>query len=92
MKVTVKYTAQAKQFAGVGCEEIEVPDSTNVTQFIQSIGARSNSELRNLLVDFEGTPRLSYLVFIGDRCLRGNSNEALKPNDEITIMSMISGG
>ena len=92
MKVTLKYTAQAKLFAGTATEEIDIFDGASVAQLVQKIAARDNPALRNLLVSEDGTARQSYLVFVGDRCLRGNSADLLCHNDEITIMSMISGG
>ncbi len=92
MKVTLKYTSQAKLFAGKASEDIEIFDGASVAQLIQNIAARDNPSLRNLLISEDGTARQSYLVFVGDRCLRGNADDLLSHNDEITIMSMISGG
>lgn len=92
MKVVVQYSAQARQFAGIAMEEVELRDESTVRQLIQSISSRNNPALRSMLLGEDGQPRQSYLVFVGDRCVHGDASEPLRDGDRVAIMSMISGG
>lgn len=91
MQVTVEYAAQLKRAAGVAKENLELGEVCNVRELVLQLAER-HGEMRGLLVDAEGMPQRSLLVFVGDEQFASDSDRALSDREVVTILTPISGG
>lgn len=88
MSVTVKFSGQARDVAGV-------PSLTSVAARVDELLkelARANDALRPLLLRADGTPLASLLVVVGDEQVRVDDPRPLRAGDVVTIMTPIAGG
>ena len=92
MKVTVEYTAQLKQTAGLASEEVEVESGSTVQQLMTQLAENHGENLKGMLFDADGKLQPSLLLFVGDEQVQGDSAPALVDGSVITILSPISGG
>lgn len=79
MKVTVRYAAQAREAAGTASETVEL-EGSSVRDLLRRLAERHG----NIFL------HPSTLVFVRDEMVRGARE--LKPGDEVSIMTPISGG
>lgn len=92
MKVTVEYTAQVKQAAGISAEEVELDKTCSVQDLVTWIAAAHGDPLRGILLDADGDVHPSLLLFVGDTQVRPRDSAPLNDRDVVTILSPISGG
>jgi molybdopterin converting factor small subunit len=89
MLVTVKYSAQLRQAAGVPREQLDVPSACSIRDLLAA-AARKNEALRAQLLDSSGAPRPHLLICVGDEQVTAGT--VLKDGDEVTLLSPIAGG
>jgi molybdopterin converting factor small subunit len=92
MRITVEYAAQVKRAAGAASETVEMDGPAPVREVLSRVAQRHGSALRELLLDAEGQPRPSILLFVGDRQVRGDDPTRLDGSEPLTIIPPISGG
>jgi len=92
MKVTVKYSAQARLATGRASEEIDLDEPVTVHDLVIRLSRQHGTAFRRLALDANGCPHPSLLVVIGDDQVRPNDHRKLAAGDQVTIMSPISGG
>jgi molybdopterin converting factor small subunit len=92
MKVTVKYSAQARLATGVGSEEVELDEPTTVHDLVIRLARQHGSAFRRLTLDASGCPHPSLLVAIGDDQVRPGDHRRLASGEVVTIIPPISGG
>ena len=92
MVVTVEYTAQLKRASGKAREEIELDDSSTLTDLVNTIADRHGEELSRMLKSADGTPQATVIPFIGDDQVRWDASAALADGVTVTLLSPISGG
>jgi len=92
MKVTVRYSAQARHAAGRAFEEIELGVPISIKALLAHLAEKNENGLRNLLVDANGNSRAAVLVFVNDEQMQPGASDQIKDGDEVEILSPISGG
>ncbi|HLY08729.1 MAG TPA: MoaD/ThiS family protein [Planctomycetota bacterium] len=92
MKVTVKYSAQARVATGLSSEVIELDEPTTVHDLVIRLARQHGSAFRRLALDAGGCPHPSLLVAIGDEQVRPSDHRKVAPGETITILTPISGG
>ncbi|MBQ16874.1 MAG: hypothetical protein CMJ65_07090 [Planctomycetaceae bacterium] len=93
MNVTVEYAAQVKQVAGIGSESIELAAPCTIAELARQVAERHGGPLSNILLDGEGAPRRSILVFLGEDQVRWDDDSTLvRDGDTVTLLSPVSGG
>ena len=91
MTVTISYSAQVRAAAGTPVEKVDLPAPCSPAELVQYL-CRLHEPLRRVLLDGDGKPYASVLLFIGDEQVRWNTPRQVKDGDAISILSPISGG
>ncbi len=92
MKITVRYLAQIKHAAGVSIEQIEAAPDRTVREFVVDLAEQRAGPLRDALLNPDGNPRRSVLLFVGERQVAAGEDVSLRDGDELLILSPIAGG
>ena len=92
MRITVQYTAQIKQAAGIASEAIDVSEPCTVQDVISRVAQAHGEPLKGLLLNPDGLVQRSILLFVGDDQVRCHKPVKLNDQDVVTILSPISGG
>jgi len=92
MNVRIEYVAQLRDAAGVSGEALEVPASTTVPELLRKVAATRGARLAGLLLDPEGAPRATVLVFVGEAQVDADAPQDLREGDVVTLMSPLAGG
>lgn len=92
MKVTVKYSAQARAATGLATEEIELDEPTSVHDLVIRLARQHGAAFRRLALDGNGSPHPSLLVAIGDDQVRPGDPRKVAAGETVTILAPISGG
>ena len=91
MKIRVNFTSQIRDIAGKSFEEIEIKEGISLRDALEIL-TRENEKLKAVLLDEKGVVVKSNLLIINGVQVAYPANPILKKNDEITLMSPISGG
>jgi molybdopterin converting factor small subunit len=89
MRITVRYLAQLKQAAGIATEVV-TSDERTPHGLLLSLIERHGDALRRLLLDADGEPTATILVFVNDRQVEPGME--LHDGDVVTLLSPIAGG
>ncbi len=89
MRITVRYLAQLKQAAGVTTEIVPSEERT-ARGLLMFLSERHGDALRRLLVDADGQPNATILVFVNDRQVEPGME--LQDGDVVTLLSPVAGG
>jgi molybdopterin converting factor small subunit len=92
MKVTVKYSAQARVATGLSSEEVELDEPTSIHDLVVRLSRQHGTAFRRLALDANGCPHPSLLVAIGDDQVRSGDHRKVAPGEIITIITPMSGG
>lgn len=92
MKITVKYSAQARIATGRGSEEIDLDEPTTVHDLVIRLARQHGTAFRRLALDANGCPHPSLLVAIGDDQVRPSDHRKLASGEVVSIIPPISGG
>lgn len=93
MQVTVEYAAQVKQAVGIGREDITLEGPCSPAELVEELVRRHGETLASVLLDSEGRPQRSILVFLGEDQVRlDDTSRQLADGDTLTLLSPVSGG
>ncbi|MFH0938462.1 MAG: MoaD/ThiS family protein [Planctomycetota bacterium] len=92
MKVTVKYSAQLKQAAGVSREILDVANGCSARHAVLKLAVGKTEPLKGMLLDSTGAPHEYILLCVNDEQIAWDSELKLNDDDEIILLSPISGG
>ncbi len=92
MKIQVEYYAHLRDAAGVGREELEVPEGATIEQLARTIAQKHGPRMRQLLLDSQGKPAAHLVFAVGDRQISAGECVVLHDRDQISILPPISGG
>jgi MoaD family protein len=92
VKVTVRYTAQAREAVGASSEVLELDSPTTVHDLVVRLARQHGSAFRRLALDEKGCPHAALLVVVGDEQVRSTDPRHLSDGETVTIMSPVSGG
>jgi molybdopterin converting factor small subunit len=91
VKITVHYSAHARQAAGTATERVELPTPASLADLLACLAQR-HADLGPLLRCTDGCGRDAVLIFLGDRQVRPGDRSPLRDGDEITLLPPIAGG
>ncbi len=92
MKITVNYSAQLKQAAGISSESIEVDAFCSLQELVTRLAQERGESLRNLLLEPQGNLRKSILAIVNDTQIDRQTPLQLKEGDVVTLISPLAGG
>jgi MoaD family protein len=91
MRITVRYSAQARQIVGRDSEVVELDAAKNVRDLLQHVAER-HAGLRRLLLTDAGEPQSALLMFIDDEQIEPGFQRSLTDGAVISILPPIAGG
>lgn len=91
MKITVRYSAQARHAVGQAEEALVLDASLSVRELLVRLAER-HANLRRLLLTEQGDPQPALLLFIRDEQVGGDSGRRLSDGDVVSILPPIAGG
>ena len=95
MILEILFESQARLAAGTERLKLEIAapaSSLTREQLIQQIAGKGEESLATFLLDHQGQPKESILVFDGDTLLASNESVTLQETRELVITTLISGG
>jgi molybdopterin converting factor small subunit len=92
MKVTVRYSAQAREASGRASETVDLEEPHTVRDLIVRLARQHGSAFRRIALGADGTPHPSLLVAVGDEQVRPNDLRVLRAGDVVFILTPIGGG
>ena len=92
MIIKLRFTAQLKDFAGVGIDKVELGKNEKLQSLLQKLTERYGDRFNDVLFDENGSYRNSNLIVINQTQVDFDENTLLKDRDEVTLMSPIAGG
>ncbi|MCA9041256.1 MAG: MoaD/ThiS family protein [Planctomycetaceae bacterium] len=92
MRITVEYMAQIKRAAGTAREEVELPGGATLGETLSQLAKQHGDPLAGMLLDADGKPINSLLLFLGEDQVRLEKNPVLQDGAQLTISTPISGG
>jgi len=92
MKVTVKYSAQARAATGISSEEVELDEPITIHDLVLRLSRQHGSAFARLALDAHGCPHPSLLVAIGDEQVRPGDPRKVAHGETVSILTPISGG
>ena len=92
VKIAVHYRAQVRQAANAACEQVEVEEPCSVLELLARLADRHGEPLRKLLLDPDGRPQPTVLIFVGDQQVGPGERAELREGDVVTVLSPMAGG
>lgn len=92
MTVRIHYMTQVRTVLDLAGEEIELAEPSPAANVLSALAERHGERFREIVLDANGKLRPSVLVCLGDEQLDASLQAMVKPGDELTILSAISGG
>lgn len=95
MKLQVVFESQAKVAADTSRAEYDMPSQCGTIsreQMLALIASQASEPLQQFLLDSNGEPRSSLLVFQSDNLIPAGSQLDIANGHEVVITSLISGG
>lgn len=92
MTVRIHYMTQVRAVLGLAGEEVELAEPSPAASVLNALAECHGDRFREIVLDAEGRLRPSVLVCLGDEQLDASLQTLVKPGDELTILSAISGG
>ena len=92
MKIAVRYMAQLREAAGTNSEEVELPGACCISSLLSRLADRHGDALRRLMLNPEGKPQSTLLVFIGDEHAPESGDLPIRDGSTVTLLSPIAGG
>ena len=90
MQIEIEYSTQVRTATGVSREQVDVPEECSLAQALAHV-LTLHPKL-SPWIDVNGLPRPGLLLFVNDQSPTDSVNTRLKPDDQVAMMSMVSGG
>jgi molybdopterin converting factor small subunit len=84
MTITLAYSGQARSATNRAREQLDLPDRATLNDLLADLARRYGDPFRAV------APTL--LIFVGDEQVDRDAPRSLRPDDEVTLLSPISGG
>jgi len=92
MTVKLRFTAQLKDAAGVGSDQMELLEKEKIQSFLKRTVDKYGSTYGNILFDEKGKFRHSNLIVVNLVQANYDENILLNDGDELMVLSPVSGG
>jgi molybdopterin converting factor small subunit len=92
VRLTGSYSGQARAAAGCGSEVFELPPAATLRDLFLAIGSRHGERMATLVESSARGAPAAVLVFVGEEQVQWEAPPILNDDDEIMLVSPISGG
>jgi len=92
MIIKLRFTAQLKDAAGVGSDQIELLKNEKIQSFLKRTVDKYGSTYGNILFDEKGMYRHSNLIVVNQVQENYEENTLLNDGDELMLLSPVAGG
>ncbi len=92
MKIRIHYTTQLKMALGFDWEEVEVPPSSTLLELLKKLREIHPGELEQYILNAQGDFQPTVLLCVGDKHVGRDLSVPLRDGEEVTLLSVISGG
>ena len=92
MLINIRFDTQVRKLAGCNRMSVNVDDSASLEQIIRQVADQGTAQLRDNLLDSQGSIRSSILVFLDDDLVDKDKRLKLHEGSELTFSTLISGG
>jgi molybdopterin converting factor small subunit len=90
MHITLHYLAQLKRAAGLPLESVELDKPCTLGELLARLASDRAPSFRNLVLDDQGKPHPSLLVFVGEDQV--SSDRLMRDGDCVTLLTPMAGG
>jgi len=92
MIIKLRFTAQLKDAAGVGSDQIELLKNEKIQSFLKRTVDKYGSTYGNILFDEKGMYKHSNLIVVNQVQENYEENTLLNDGDELMLLSPVAGG
>jgi len=92
MKINIRYTTQLRTALGIDSEEVVVPQVCTLLELLQQLRQRFPEALEQFVLNAQNELQPSVLLCVGDQHVGSDLSVVLQEGQEVTILSVISGG
>lgn len=84
--------AQLKTAAGIGNEQMDVPEGCTAKKLLPLIAEVHGPQLRRALLDEDNALQATILMFVGETQVTAQADVPLADGSEVTFLAPIAGG
>lgn len=92
MKIHVQYTTQLRMALDRGEDEVDLARPCSAGGLLEKLSQRYGKPFDDLIFRGPGEWNPSILVCVGDKHIGNDPSYALQDGDQVTLLSVISGG
>ncbi len=92
MKIRVRYTTQLKMALGVDSEEIELPPSSSLQDLLQRLRQLHPQEVHQYVFTADDQLQPGVLLCVDNKHAGRDLSTSLSESEEVTLLSVVSGG
>jgi molybdopterin converting factor small subunit len=92
MKIHVQYTTQLRMALDRAEEEVELAPPGSTARLLEKLSQRHGKPFDDLVFQTPGELNRSILVCVGDKHIGNDLSYVLQDGDQVTLLSVISGG
>ena len=92
MKIRIHYTTQLKMALGIDAEEIEIPAESLLHDLLQKLRELHPEEMEQYVLNAQGQLQSGVLICLGDKHAGRDLSVSLQEGEEVTLLSVVSGG
>ena len=88
----IHYTTQLKMALGIDSEEFDLPEGSTLRDLLRHLRRHHPEALEEYVLNARDQLQPSVLLCVGDRHVGSDLSVPLQDGEEVTILSVISGG
>ncbi len=92
MIIRIHYTTQLRMALGIDSEDFEAPRDSTLLELLQRLRQQHPEALEKYVLNARDELQPSVLLCVGDRHVGNDLSGPLQEGEEVTILSVISGG
>ena len=92
MKIHVRYTTQLRMVLDRSEDEVDLAQPSSTGALLKKLSRRYGKPFDDLVFQGPGELNPSILVCVGDKHIGSDRSYALQDGDQVTLLSVISGG
>ena len=92
MKIHVRYTTQLRMALARSQDEVDLTELSSARGLLEKLSQRHGKPFDDLVFQGSGELNPSILVCVGDKHIGNDPSYSLQDGDQVTLLSIISGG
>ena len=92
MIIRIHYTTQLRMALGIDSEKVDVPRDSTLLALLRQLRQQHPEALEQYVLNARNELQPSVLLCVGDRHVGSDLSVPLQEGEEVTILSVISGG